>query len=257
MKQIVFLAIVALNVGLLSSCEKNKDPEVAKLQGVWMLKTSDNHYEYIKITENGIFVYSCSIDPKFMFADFKYSMNYTYNEKTKTISETLEGETDYIEVVELTSSSITIKDKQQCQTLERVDTQKDFAPESLIGMTFGRSTDNYWFKSNNTLEVIDTWADYFQTVIIGEPSYIYTKTGENTATLQMQYKKRSQLYDKGYEENVEINLNLLFSIPTIGIIESGNCKSNGISYSIINGEWIPDEPINQTVDCTADDFILR
>lgn len=258
MKQIIFLVTLVLIVGLFPSCEKNEDSEAAGIQGVWRLEISNNSYEYTKITENGIFIYDCCTSPELMYAKFKYSMNYTYDEKTKVISATMEGETDYIEVIDLTSSTLTLKNNQQYQTLSRVNTQKDFAPESIIGMTFGRSTDNYRFISKSTMEIIDTWnVVYFQTEILGEPSYSYTKTGKNTATLKMQYKTKSQIFDMGSEENLEFTLNLYFSIPTIGLIESGSYKSNGMNYNIVNGEWIEDEPFNRTVDCTAEDFILK
>lgn len=192
-----------------------------------------------------------------MWGKYEFAMSYTYDEETKIISATIEGVTDYIEVVELTSSSLTLKNQQEYQTLSRVNTKKDFAPESIIGLRFGRSTDNYHFISENKMEVIDTWDDYFNTEILGEPSYTYTKTGKNTANLKMQYKVTSQYFDIGVEENAVFDLNLFFSIPTIGIIESGSYKSSGMSYTIVHGEWIEDEPFNRTFDCYADDFILR
>lgn len=258
MKQILFSAILALAIGLFSSCEKNEDSEIAKLQGVWELKISDKLYEYTEITENSIKIYSCDTDPEFMAAKYKYAMDYTYDEKTKTISATLEGETDNIEVVKLTSSSLTIKNKQESQTLSRVKPQTDLAPESVIGMTLGVGSYNFQFTNSNTMKVIEQFSDIIPKEILGDATYSYTKTGKNTANLKIQFKQKYQLlYDTGFEEDVAGNLNLAFSIPSIGMVGSGNIQYNGMEYRIANGKWTPYEPSNKVIDYWTQDFILR
>lgn len=258
MKKIVLLVILVFSAGLFSSCEKDKDSEIVQLQGIWESKNSVYSYSYTKIGTNSISFYHCSHDPDYMSAGFEFSMSYVYNEKTKIISATLEGETEFIEVVELTSSSLTLRSGKEYLTLTRVKTQNDLAPKSVVGMTLGAGTYNFRLKNNNTMEVIDPYAHITNTEILGEASYIYTKTGINTAILEMQFKERSQpLNYLGYEHDVNGNLNLNFEIPNIGMIKSGKLEYNGFEYRITNGEWLQYAPYNTVTDFYTYYFILK